>query len=72
MTHARLAKLFRGYPEHLERAIADLKDNECVSIVAHRHITPIIDAISTNAGQPMLAPYVAYIIQHTISNNTHT
>lgn len=64
---AILKDLFRGYNDHLKRAIADTKDNEQARIVAHRHITPIIDALSANAGQPMDATYIAYLIQFSLS-----
>jgi hypothetical protein len=64
-----LTDLFRGYTDHLVRAIADTKDNEQARIVAHRHITPILDALSDNAGQPMDAAYIAYLIQY--AHGTH-
>lgn len=62
-----LKDLFRGYEDNLERAIADTRDNEQARIVAHRHITPIIDALSANAGQPMLDTYIAYLIQYSLT-----
>jgi hypothetical protein len=64
---AILKDLFRGYADHLDRAIADTRDNEQARIVAHRHITPIIDALSDNAGQPMDATYIAYLIQYSLT-----
>jgi hypothetical protein len=58
-----LDQLFKGHKRHLTQAIRDTADGERASIVAHRHIEPIIEAINLNAGQEMDPTYVAYLIQ---------